>query len=157
MAPEDRLPTSRSSCYPVPRMDVSIVMAIRLGAALALLLLSACGLPGGGTPCTTQIDWVDFIQIGSTQYVATPGSPTTLQQSDLGSVIAQVTFKLSGNVCDPNYQLKNGDAGVLEPGTAIYQVKGRPTSMVLAASRGGTIVAYEAMSPGGAGPPSAQP
>ena len=132
-------------------------MASRLGAALALLLLSACGLPGGGTTCTTQIDWVDFIQVGSAQYVAGPGSPTTLQQSDLGPVIAHVTFKLAGNVCDPNYRIKNGDAGLLEPGTAIYQVNGKPTSEVLAASRGGTIVAYEAMPPGVANPPSARP
>jgi hypothetical protein len=122
-------------------------MAARLHAALVLLLLPACGLPGAGAPCTTQIDWVDFIRVGNIQYVAAPGSPITLQQSDLGPVVAHVKFKLAGNVCDPNYRLKDGDTGFLEPGTAVYQVKGRPVSEVLAAGHAGSILAYQAMAP----------
>jgi len=34
-----------------------------------------------------------------------------------------VKFKVSGNVCDPNYRLKDGDAAFLEVGTPIYQVR----------------------------------
>src|SRR5712692_3115824 len=72
--------------------------------------------------CTAQIDWVNFIQIGSTQYVAGPQAPIVLQENDLGSVYAHVRYKVSGNVCDPNYRLKDGDAAFLDPGTPIYQV-----------------------------------
>ena len=111
---------------------------------LALFMLGGCQLPGSSSGCTAQIDWVDFVQVGPIQYVATPGSPSTFQESDLGRVISTVKFKLSGNVCDPNYRPKDGDAGLLDPGTPIYQVSGHPPSQLLAARHGGRILAYEA-------------
>ncbi|HEX2681718.1 MAG TPA: hypothetical protein VHQ03_10540 [Candidatus Dormibacteraeota bacterium] len=120
----------------------------RLVVAFALVLLSACQYPGSTHGCSNvQIDWVDFIQIGSTQYVAEPGGPTGLQESDLGPVVARVKFKVAGNVCDPNYKLKDGDAAFLEPGTPIYQVNGQPPAKALAAHRDGRLVAYMAKVP----------
>jgi hypothetical protein len=120
----------------------------RLTVAMALLLLTACQLPGSAKDCSTvQIDWVDFIQIGSTQYVAAPGATTTLQESDLGPVVGHVKFKVAGNVCDPNYDPKDGDAAFLEPGAPIYQVVGRPSSQAVAAKRDGQIHIYEAEAP----------
>ncbi len=94
-----------------------------------------------------MIDWVNFVEVGSTQYVAGPESARTLQQSDLGPVYAHVKFKVSGNVCDPSYRLKDGDAAFLEPGTAIYQVTGHPPGEQLAARFNGSILAYRAMAP----------
>lgn len=114
---------------------------------VALVLLSACGLPGGRTGCTAQIDWVDFIQVGSVQYLAA-GSPA-LAESDLGPTVAHVKFKVSGNVCDPNYRPRDGDAAFLDPGTAIYAVNGHPTSETLAAHNGGRIIPYQPLSPPG--------
>lgn len=72
-------------------------------APMAALLMASCQFLGAEPACTNQIDWVDFIQVGSTHYVAGPGSITTLQESDLGPIHAKVKFKVSGNVCDPNY------------------------------------------------------
>jgi hypothetical protein len=120
----------------------------RLTLAIGMLLLTACQLPGSAKDCSTvQIDWVDFIQIGSTQYVAAPGATTTLQESDLGPVVGHVKFKVAGNVCDPNYRPKDGDAAFLEIGTPIYQVNGRPTGEVVAARRNGQILSYTAKAP----------
>ena len=120
-----------------------------LAIAVAFVGLGACTWPGSSAGCaTTQIDWVDFIEVGTTQYVAgLTGSPTTLQESDLGPVVAKVKFKVEGNVCDPNYRPKDGDAAFLDPGTPIYQVNGHPSSELLAARRAGRIVAYAAMAP----------
>src|SRR6266849_11044360 len=105
-----------------------------------LLFTAACQLPGSTSSCNSQIDWVNFIQVGSTQYVAGPQSPTVLQEGDLGPVYAHVKFKLSGNVCDPAYRLKDGDAAFLDVGTPIYQVNGQPPDEQLAARFSGQIV-----------------
>ena len=112
-----------------------------------LLLTAACQLPGPTSGCNTQIDWVNFIQVGSTQYVAGPESSTLLQESDLGPVYAQVKFKVSGNVCDPGYRLKDGDAAFLEAGSPIFRVNGQPPEVQLAARFNGQIVIYRAMAP----------
>ena len=120
----------------------------RLIVALTLLLVSGCQAFGSGPGCSNvQIEWVDFIQVGSTQFVVGPGTPTSLQESDLGPVVAHVKSKVAGNVCDPNYHPKDGDAAFLDPGTPIYQVKGQPTSAMLAARHDGHILAYAAKSP----------
>jgi hypothetical protein len=123
-------------------------MAPKVIAVLAALLLTAaCQLPGSTPTCNAQIDWVNFIQVGSTQYVVGPQPPATLQESDLGSVYAHVKFKVSGNVCDPNYRLKDGDAAFLDVGMPIYQVNGHPPSEQLAATFNGSILVYRAMTP----------
>jgi hypothetical protein len=116
--------------------------------AAALVFLSGCQLPGSSAGCgAVQIDWVDFIQVGSTRYLAGPGSPTILRQSDLGPVVARVRFRVAGNVCDPGYRVKDGDAAFLDPGTPIYEVTRKPADQVLAAERNGQIESYEARSP----------
>jgi hypothetical protein len=113
----------------------------------ALVLVTACQLPGSSRPCA-QIDWVNFIEVGSTQYVAGLASPdVTLQEIDLGPVYAHVKFKVSANVCDPSYRLKDGDAGFLDPGTPIYQVNGHPPSEELAARFNGSLVLHRTMAP----------
>ena len=111
----------------------------------ALLLMAACQVSGSSPTCNAQIDWVNFIQVGTTQYVAGPQAPTVLQETDLGPVYAHVKFKVSGNVCDPNYRLKDGDAAFLDAGTPIYQVNGQRPAEQLAARFSGQIVVYKAM------------
>jgi hypothetical protein len=123
-------------------------MMLRSIVAMALLLVSACQLPGSAQGCSNvQIDWVDFIQLGATQYVAGRGAPPTLQEGDLGPVLAHVKFKVAGNVCDPSYKPRDGDAAFLEPGTPIYQINGQPTSKAVAARRNGQIIGYLAQAP----------
>ena len=56
-------------------------------------------------------------------------------------------LKVSGNVCDPHYRPKDGDAAFLDPGTAIYAVNGHPTSDLLAVHHGSHIVPYRAHPP----------
>ncbi len=97
--------------------------------------------------CNAQIDWVNFIQVGSTQYVAGLEPPSVLQEGDLGPVYTHVKFKVSGNVCDSNYRLKDGDAAFLDVGTPIYQVNGQAIGRELAARFSGQIVVYRAMTP----------
>ena len=60
---------------------------------------------------------------------------------------AHVKFKVSGNVCDPNYRVKDGDAAFLDPGTPIYQVIGYPPSEQLAARLNGRVVLFRVYPP----------
>jgi hypothetical protein len=123
-------------------------MRSKLVVALGVLVfMAACQAPGSTQSCTTMIDWVNFIQVGSTQYVAGQQPSTVVQESDLGPVFAHVKFKVSGNVCDPNYKVKDGDAAFLDPGTPLYLVSGHPATAELAARFSGSIVVYSAMTP----------
>jgi hypothetical protein len=115
----------------------------RFLAAMAMIFVTGCQLPGSTQGCSAvHIDWVDFIQIGSTQYFAGQGAPAILAESDLGPVLTHVKFKVDGNVCDPNYRPKDGDAAFLDPGTPVYQVNGQAASQVVAARRDGRIQSY---------------
>jgi hypothetical protein len=114
-------------------------------ASFTVFLIAGCQLPGSSATCNAQIDWVNFVQVGSTQYVAGPESPSAIQESDLGPVYAHVKFKVSGNVCDTNYRPKDGDAAFLDAGTPIYQVSGHAPSEELAARFNGHVVLYRAM------------
>ena len=123
-------------------------MALKVAGVLAAgILLASCRLPGAQQTCNTSIDWVNFIQVGSTQYVAGPDSSAVLQEADLGPIYTHVKFRVSGNVCDPGYRLKDGDAAFLVPGTPVYQVTGHLSGEELAAHFNGSIVVFRAMSP----------
>ena len=119
-----------------------------VGVLIVVLLTAACQLPGSASTCNAQIDWVNFIEVGATQYVAGQGaSPDAVQESDLGPVYAHVKFKVSGNICDPNYRVKDGDAAFLDPGTPIYQLSAHSPAEQLAARFNGSIVLYRAIAP----------
>ncbi len=130
---------------------VSVLMASRLLAVLAVtFLVAGCRVPGSG--CNTAIDWVDFIQIGSVQYVAgANGAPATVAQGELGPVVTHVKFKVDGNVCDPNYKVKDGDAAFIEPGTPIYSLITAQPGAAVAAMHDGKTLRYTPF--GATGPP----
>jgi hypothetical protein len=125
-------------------------MAARVGVILiAVFAAAACQLTGSRSGCDrVAIDWVNFVQVGSTQYVSGTLSTAQLQEGDLGPVYTHVKFKLSENVCDPSYRPKDGDAAFLEPGTPVYQVKGQPAAEQLAARFNGHILVYMAIMKG---------
>lgn len=97
------------------------------------------------TTSNAVIDWVNFIKFGGITYVAVSSKPGRLLTThDLGPVFTTVLFKLEGNVQDPGYHSKNGDAAFLNSGTKIYAVKGYNPTFRLAAQESAGITLYEA-------------
>jgi len=68
----------------------------------------------------------------------------TLTLADLGPQYAQVLFQVDGNVHNPNYTSKNGDAAFYAPGTTIYSLKGYKPEFRLALYEDGRVIIFEA-------------
>ena len=116
---------------------------------LPLLGLASCTFPPHGpSSSNTQnvvIDWVNFIRFGGITYLAAPTRPgRSLTENDLGPVFATIAFKLEGNVHNPGYQSRDGDAAALDVGTKVYTVKGYNPTFRLAARENNAIILYEA-------------
>lgn len=125
----------------------------RLVAGLRIALTVAVGICGCASPkanvpgntTTIAIDWVNSIQFQGITYLATYSRVgRKLQESDLGPIFATVRFKLEGNVNDPGYRSKDGDAAFLDPGTPVYTLKGSSSQFRLAAYQDGQLILYEA-------------
>lgn len=99
------------------------------------LLLSSCSQISLGCP-DAEIEWVDMLMIGDIKYVhhspelANENLPVTIEQ---GRELGKVTYKMADNACS-NHKMQNGDAAHLQEGTIIYEIKGYPTSLVVAAN-----------------------
>jgi len=115
-----------------------------------LLLLSAGAAPTTASanddhmlPDKIIIDWIDFIKFNGIMYLGTTQEhPPT--QSDLGAHFATVKFMVAGNVDDPSYKVKDGDAAFWTRGTKVYSVKGYEESFRLAIPGSSGIRLYEA-------------
>jgi hypothetical protein len=126
-------------------------------AALAALAFGACGgvaptgpASSGGSPgpCPTGggsavIDWVDFVVIGEVHYNSQDAYGYELTKADLGPEITRTRCMMSDRVSDPEYQIQDGDAGYLPPGTPIYELKGYDPSFRVVARSDGELRIYE--------------
>lgn len=84
---------------------------------LCIMLLVACG-------SQTIIEWVDFVKINGKQYDAVYTAVISDSVS-IGEKMGEVKFRVAGNVSNPGYRIKEGDAAFWEKGTEIYSVKDR--------------------------------
>jgi len=124
-------------------------------AALLAVGLAGCGAAAPGaartaTPAPSRtvppsIDWVVFVRFGGVMYFAAyTHAGRAIAEGDLGARFDTVRFKLDGNVQDPGYQAKDGDAAYLDAGTPVYAVKGYATTFRLAAHYYDALELYEA-------------
>ncbi|MEK5389664.1 hypothetical protein NSQ59_04660 [Margalitia sp. FSL K6-0131] len=86
---------------------------------LLLLTLSGCSAPHA------VIEWVDFIKWDGKMYDGI-GTGVLADEKYLGKKVGEVKFKVSDNVNDPYYKMKDGDAAFHQKGTPIYAIKGNP-------------------------------
>ncbi|MCR2823729.1 hypothetical protein [Lederbergia panacisoli] len=75
------------------------------------------------------IDWVDFLQFEGEEYL---GSQLEIADPNLiGEKIGEIKHMLEGNVRNPNYKSKNGDAAFLSVGTVLYEIKNEPNLIAI--------------------------
>lgn len=105
----------------------------------AMLLAAGCAwrMPRVGPQPVTMIDWVDFIKLKGITYYGAHARGQAPGQEALGEAYGEIMFQVGGNVHDPDYKLKDGDAAYLAAGTKVYTVKGyRPEFRVAVVQEG---------------------
>ena len=71
-----------------------------------------------------------------------------LEGSQLGPLVYRVAFSLDANLLPNDYQIQDGDAAFLKPGTAIHSVNGYDPSKWLAAIVDGEVLLFESLGQG---------
>ncbi|HEX6938319.1 MAG TPA: hypothetical protein VF158_02830 [Longimicrobiales bacterium] len=108
-------------------------------------LLSAACLDTSTPTRPDGVCWADFMQVDGIIYIGidlTDGR--ALRDEDLGEPYDTIAFRLYENVNDPEYEVNDGDAAFLEPGTPIHRVVGYAPEFRLAAKTASGIYLYEA-------------
>lgn len=96
--------------------------------------------PAGGA----IIDWVDLIRLNGVTYHRSNQPDDSIAKLVLGMAVGQVDFRLQGNVDDPSYKVKDGDASFLNKGTLIRSIEGYAPSFRVAVQVNDTTQLYEA-------------
>ena len=104
---------------------------------LAIVLALSTLLPGCirtlGCP-DGAIEWVDLLMINDIKYQHYfPDQGDEPIQVEKGKLVGEVKFKMADKACS-NHKMINGDAAYLEKGTPIYEVKGIPSAVMVAAN-----------------------
>lgn len=138
------------------RSTVTSLTKLTLGAATVVVALTGCarldlaprsreigGCPPAGDG-KSIVDYVDHVRDEGRTYTAdTVSTPQTVPRSALGGRVGSVRCQLAKIQPAPEYLPRDGDAGFLPAGTALYAVRGYPSSFRLAALREGSYRLYE--------------
>lgn len=101
------------------------------------LLLSSCSNFTSLKGCPDAvIDWADMLMIDDIKYVhyfPELANENLLITIEKGRELGKVTYEMADSACS-NHKMQNGDAAYLKEGTIIYEIKGNPTSLIVAAN-----------------------
>ena len=91
------------------------------------------------------IDWIDFIKVKGITYVAEyDQTGLEIDKLEIGKEYADVKYRLSDIVHNPDYKIQNGDAAFLDIGTKIYKLHGYSPNFRLVAYDNEKIKIYDA-------------
>ena len=104
---------------------------------------SACETPRHGNSAV-MVDWVDFVQLSGTQYIAgLDGQVPPVASAQLGTVVGRVRCQLSVlNFSEQPGPNVDGDAAFLPIGTEVHAIDGFEPSCRVAARIDGAIRVY---------------
>ena len=94
-----------------------IIIAIVIAVVLAWtpLRLDRFGL------LAVAIDWIDVVKLNDQKF-RTNNPRQEVPATEIDHKIGDIQFTLSGQVSNPNYQMRNGDATFLPEGTLIFSI-----------------------------------
>ncbi|MDW7658332.1 MAG: hypothetical protein SCM11_14280, partial [Bacillota bacterium] len=96
-----------------------ILLAILILAALLAAVWKPLRLDRFGLPFI-QIDWIDVVKWDGVTYESRIKPRVEVPLADIGDKLGQVQFTVYGHVSNSRYQLRNGDATFLDPGTEVF-------------------------------------
>ena len=89
------------------------------------------------------IDWANFIQFDGISYMENYSQRPKLSKDSLGEVYDEVDCTIQDHVGE-GYEIQDGDAAFLDPGTKVFEMQGYQPSFRLVARFNGEYVIYEA-------------
>ena len=139
------------------RTWVRRTLAVGLTLGVALVVVGALGATGGvvlrdddGCPRTvgsfSSVSWVDVLHIeGRTYERVDIDAPTksSIDRSQLAEQLGTIKCTTANDVQDPGYDLRDGEATFLEPGTPVHALAGTNVSFRVAAVDADEPVVYE--------------
>ena len=88
-------------------------------------------------------NYVDFVKLGSSEFVNAQQNTGVLDEPDLGPVVAEVCLRLSEITFTGPFDIEPGDAAYLLPGTEIREIVGADPSLRLGTVVDGRVLIYE--------------
>ena len=132
-------------------------LAVGLTLGVAIVAMGAVGATGGvvlrdddGCPRTvgsfSSVSWVDVLHIEGRTYervdVVAPHA-SSIDRAQLAELLGTIKCSTANDVQDPGYDLRDGEATFLEPGTPVHAIAGTDVGFRVAAVDGGEPVIYE--------------
>lgn len=132
-------------------------LAVGLALGFAIVAVGAVGATGGvvlrdddGCPRTvgsfSSVSWVDVLHIEGRTYervdVVAPHR-SSIDRSQLAEQLGTIKCTTANDVQDPGYDLRDGEATFLAPGTPVHALAGTDVSFRVVAVDGGEPVVYE--------------
>lgn len=102
---------------------------------IIVILLTSCSNFSSLRSCPdAEIEWVDMVMIQDIKYqYHYPDTAEGDISFEIGRELGKVSYKMADNACS-DHKMKNGDAAFIKEGTPIYEIKGYPTALVVAAN-----------------------
>lgn len=105
-----------------------------------------------GAPASVMVDYVDFVVVGRTTYLAGPGPVPRVDKTQLDKIVmaSRCSFsELNNRTGEMTPMPGDGDTGFLPPGTPVYTMRGWSPACRLVAEHDGALHVYLAQQDGG--------
>ena len=127
--------------------------SVRAGSRAAVAMIACVTAAVGCSRGSANIEWQQFVEVGAREYVLV--SYTDGIAATLGTTVGTVRHTVAGNVDDPNYRPRDGDAAYLAPGTTLRAVNGFATWFRVGTRSGDQVDVYQLDAPPGTAGPHA--